>query len=491
MSFKYRFILSFVFLEIFFITLIVSINFFTITNSSKNLINERIQSNITFLEQLVKIPVSIYDIATLDNLVENSTKYMNSFVILDSNDKILSKRYLYDFLTIEQLLQLKSNKSIEINDKSFEIVYKELFEDNIQIGSMYIIFDTSSNYSFIENNKKRTILIILIEILLSTILSYFIGSNLTKKLTKLSEIASIIGKEQKADIPYINSKDEIGILSKSMFSMQESLLNRKKEQKKYTKMLHMQKLELIQANKSKDDFLANMSHELKTPLNSINVISDVMMRNKANNLDERQVKNLEIINKCGKDLLFLINDVLDISKLEAGQIILNNTIIDIKELIRSIYDMFYPQTKVKDVDFVLKIDESLNNIYSDEDRIKQIVKNLLSNALKFTPKGKISLIVKDENENVRIIVKDEGIGIPEDKLEHIFDRFKQVDGSTTRKYGGTGLGLAICKELAHLLKGNITVKSELDKGSSFELELPKNSDLIEGMCILDLKNTHK
>jgi signal transduction histidine kinase len=254
--------------------------------------------------------------------------------------------------------------------------------------------------------------------------------------------------------------------------------------------LEDQKTELIQANKSKDDFLANMSHELKTPLNSINVISDVMMRNRANNLDEKQVKNLEIINKCGKDLLFLINDVLDISKLEAGQIILNNGTIDIKELIRSIYDMFYPQTKVKDIDFVLKIDESLNNIYSDEDRIKQIVKNLLSNALKFTQEGKISLIVKDENENIRILVKDEGIGIPEDKLEHIFDRFKQVDGSTTRKYGGTGLGLAICKELAQLLKGNITVKSELDKGSTFEVVISKNEDLIEGLSILDLKNTN-
>ncbi len=230
-----------------------------------------------------------------------------------------------------------------------------------------------------------------------------------------------------------------------------------------------------------------MSHELKTPLNSINVISDVMIKNRTENLDEKQIKNLEIINKCGKDLLFLINDVLDISKLEAGQIILNNDIIKIKELITSIYDMFYPQTKAKGIDFVLKIDESLESMYSDEDRIKQIIKNLLSNALKFTDKGKISLIVKDEEKNIRVIVKDEGIGIPEDKLENIFDRFKQVDGSTTRKYGGTGLGLAICKELSYLLKGDISVTSELDKGSTFEVVIAKNEDLLHGLNVLSLK----
>ena len=491
MSFKYRFILSFVLLEIFFIVLIVSINFFTISNSSKNLINEKIESNIIFLEQLVKIPLSIYDIATLDDLVESSSKYLNSFVILDNNNKVLSHNYKYEHLSLNQLFKLQSNKSIQIDDKSYEIVYKELFEDDIRIGSIYIIFDTSSSSLFIEKNKKRTLFIILIEIFLSTILSYLIGSNLTKKLTRLSEIAYKIGKNKETDIPYIDTKDEIGVLSKSMFNMQKDLLNRKEDQKKYTKELRIQKEELIQANKSKDDFLANMSHELKTPLNSINVISDVMMRNRTNNLDAKQIKNLEIINKCGIDLLTLINEILDISKLEAGQIILNNESLNVKELMINIYDMFHPQTKAKGIDFVLKIDDSLETIYSDEDRIKQIVKNLLSNALKFTSEGRISLIVKDEDKNIKVIVKDEGIGIPEDKLENIFDRFKQVDGSTTRKYGGTGLGLAICKELALLLKGDITVTSQLDKGTSFELIITKNNDLMTGLEVLSFKKEYE
>ncbi len=486
MSFKYRFIISFVLIEIFFILLIVSVNFITISNSSKKLIDEKIESNTIFLEQLVKVPISIYDMAALDDLVDNSTKYMNSVVILDNSDRVLADNFAYPYLSMPALLKIKENKSMHINDEYYEIIYKQLFEDDIYLGSLYIIFDISSNIQFIENNKQRTLLIIFLEILISTILSYIIGSNLTKKLTKLSDVALKIGKEVRADIPFTNSKDEIGILSKSMYRMQENLIQRNKDLKDSNKILRKQKSELVQANKAKDDFLANMSHELKTPLNSINVISDIMKRNRENNLNEKQIKNLGIINKCGKDLLFLINDILDLSKLEAGQILLNNDNINVKEFFNGIYDMFYPQTLEKNIEFILTIDDKLINIYSDSDRLKQIIKNLLSNSLKFTHNGKISMIIEDLGKDISIKIKDQGIGIPLDKLEHIFDRFKQVDGSTTRKYGGTGLGLSICKELAHLLKGNISVISQVNKGSEFTLIIPKNEDLLKGLEVLDL-----
>ena len=435
------------------------------------------QKNSAELKELSKIVFATTDISGI-SIVDNNS----DFIFLNGN---ISNKFLN-----------KANKDVVLFDESEFFTHKIVFDNSIE---MFFYTKKSDIFNIVWSD----ILLILINMLLSMIILWilfviFTGKYLIKPLNTIIDATNRFDVEEH-EVIEIDLKDlqenELHKLSsvfnkmskrinESYINMQQLTMIREIQKNK----LEDQKTELIQANKSKDDFLANMSHELKTPLNSINVISDVMMRNKANNLDERQVKNLEIINKCGKDLLFLINDVLDISKLEAGQIILNNTIIDIKELIRSIYDMFYPQTKVKDVDFVLKIDESLNNIYSDEDRIKQIVKNLLSNALKFTPKGKISLIVKDENENVRIIVKDEGIGIPEDKLEHIFDRFKQVDGSTTRKYGGTGLGLAICKELAHLLKGNITVKSELDKGSSFEVVISKNEDLKNSLDLLDLKN---
>lgn len=243
-------------------------------------------------------------------------------------------------------------------------------------------------------------------------------------------------------------------------------------------LLKKQKEELKVANKAKDDFLANMSHELKTPLNSISVISSVMKRNKKQNLTEQQIKNLEIIKKSSKNVLSLINEILDLSKLEAGEITLEYTKININDFMQNIYEMILAQTKEKGLKLSLDIDKNLDFIYSDENRINQIIINLLSNSIKFTDSGEIKISVKDDNQLIKIIVEDEGIGIPKEKLENIFDRFKQVDGDTTRKYGGTGLGLAICKELAILLKGDITVSSILNKGSSFELIIPKENNSI-------------
>ncbi|WP_072680290.1 HAMP domain-containing sensor histidine kinase [Arcobacter sp. LA11] len=485
MSFKYRFILSFVLLEIFFILLIVSVNFIAISDSSKSLTKDKIESNITFLEQLLKIPVSIYDTGTLDDLLKSTEdlKYINSIIVLDSTDRILSKKYNFKEEKIEQVLQNKENRELIVNDSTFEIRYKKMFEEETFLGSILIIFDTSSNTKFIKKNKTNTILIVLVEIIISTFLSYLIGSRLTLMLTELTQVAQDIGNKKDVSIPYLDKKDEIGLLSNSLDNMYKQLHESYINLKQLTIIQDKQKRELEQANKSKDDFLANMSHELKTPLNSINVISSVMMKNKDATLNEKQVKNLNIINNCGNDLLFLINDVLDISKLEAGEINLDCTTFNLHETILNIKDMFEPQVKNKNLEFVFKYDENVQIIYSDKQRIKQIIKNLLSNSLKFVEKGAIELIVKDSDKNFSILIKDDGIGIDDEKLLHIFDRFKQADSSTTRKYGGTGLGLAICKELTTLLEGTIKVKSKVGVGTIFKLTLPKNEDKVSNIVL--------
>lgn len=244
--------------------------------------------------------------------------------------------------------------------------------------------------------------------------------------------------------------------------------------------------ELQSAIKAKDDFLANMSHELKTPLNSINVISSVMKKNKDNKLDDKQVKNLEIINNCGNYLLTLIDDVLSVSKLAAGKIDVNYSQISLLDTVNEVYEMFLPQANEKKIKIYFDFDKKIKDIYSDSHKIKQVIKNLLSNALKFVEGGSIYLNVKDEDDYVTIIVKDEGIGIPKDKINSIFDRFKQADSSITRKYGGTGLGLTICKEIIDLLKGTIYVKSEVNIGTSFYVTIPKNLDKLSHMNTLDL-----
>lgn len=301
----------------------------------------------------------------------------------------------------------------------------------------------------------------------------------------------IVIKQLDSDVDFFVSMFESFITKLNLSIM--SCLN-VQEMKEKNQLLKIQKKELEKANKSKDDFLANMSHELKTPLNSINVISSVMKMNKNGNLSKRDIKNLEIIQSSGDYLLEMINDVLDVSKLESGKVVVDYEEIKLKKLLEEISNMFFPQFKEKNINFSFEFDDNIDYIYSDVKKIKQIVKNLLSNAVKFVKDGKsIYLRVKDEDEYVNISVEDEGIGIPEDRFSDIFDRFKQADASTTRKFGGTGLGLAITKELLELLKGSIFLKSRVGLGTTFYITLPKNSNTIKclDMLTLDDKNKEK
>ena len=244
------------------------------------------------------------------------------------------------------------------------------------------------------------------------------------------------------------------------------------------KYLEEQKKELIKANKIKDDFLANMSHELKTPLNSITVISSIMVRNKDNQLNENQIKNMKIIKKCSDDLLILINDILDISKLEAKYLDVFKEKFNVKNLLDELVDSFEEVVKQKNIEIKKDFLGSDFNIVSDEKRVGQIIKNFLSNAVKFTNKGYVQIKMFEFENSIEIDVIDTGIGIENSDIEKIFTRFKQVDDSRTRKFGGTGLGLAISKELANMLSCKIEVSSEFGVGSTFKLIIPKNSDEI-------------
>lgn len=234
------------------------------------------------------------------------------------------------------------------------------------------------------------------------------------------------------------------------------------------------KIKIEEANKTKTEFLANMSHEVKTPLNSIKLISSYMSKNKKGNLNEKDIENLSVILKCGNSLLEMITEVLDIADIENGNIKLIHETFNLNELMQSIKVSVENQVKEKNLNFSFYIDENLQKINSSRTKIKKIVNNLLSNALKFSLEGTISLKILDDNENFKIIVEDEGIGIEPEKITHIFDKFTQIDGSTTRRHGGVGLGLAICKELVNLMNGKIEVESEIDIGSKFIVTLPKN-----------------
>lgn len=251
--------------------------------------------------------------------------------------------------------------------------------------------------------------------------------------------------------------------------------------------------ELEISSKYKSEFLANMSHELRTPLNSILILARILKENRPENLNEDQIKYAGVIHNAGNDLLSLINDILDLSKIESGKVDLNIEKVKPLAISQSMESLFNELARSKKIDFQTALAEDLpKDIVTDQSRVEQIVKNLLSNAFKFTPEyGQISLTIsrpdKDtvyyaerlrntKEEIIGITVKDSGIGIPEDKQKLIFEAFQQADGSTSRKFGGTGLGLSISKELAYLLGGEIQVSSKPNEGSIFTLYILRNNE---------------
>ena len=241
------------------------------------------------------------------------------------------------------------------------------------------------------------------------------------------------------------------------------------------------------ASKYKSEFLANMSHELRTPLNSIIVLSQLLSENKKQNLTGKQVEYANTINSSGSDLLDLINEILDLSKIEAGRIELHPENIDLTEILNQLNMFFKPMVEKKGLNFNLHIDGKVpSGIFADNQRLQQILKNLLSNALKFTEKGNVMLDVRRPADgpelrrtglipetSLAFTIIDTGIGIPQDKLKVIFEAFQQADGTTSRRFGGTGLGLTISRSFAQVMGGDILLKSEEGKGSVFTLLLPE------------------
>ncbi len=234
--------------------------------------------------------------------------------------------------------------------------------------------------------------------------------------------------------------------------------------------------ELALSTKYKSEFLANMSHELRTPLNSILLLSRLMVENADDNLTEDQIESAKVIQSSGSSLLSLIDEILDLSKIEAGKMEVEYEHVALTDLRNDLLNLFLPIVDEKGLELMVELDEGLPSyVETDRLRIEQVLRNLLSNAIKFTPKGQVALTIslqQDDPNYIQFVVKDTGIGISSENQKIIFEAFQQADGSTRRKFGGTGLGLSISREIARLLGGEITVSSTLGEGSTFCLTVP-------------------
>lgn len=271
------------------------------------------------------------------------------------------------------------------------------------------------------------------------------------------------------------SEEELRVQQEELQQTNEELAERSVLLEEKNTEIQKKSEDLELTTRYKSEFLANMSHELRTPLNSILLLSRLLSENNDKNMNEEQIEFAKVIRSSGNGLLGLIDEILDLSKIEAGKMELEFDDVATNEISESLYDLFNQVAKDKNIIFKILADEAPVVIRTDKMRLEQILKNLISNAIKFTSQGNVTLEIKIHPTDDKIIcfsVKDTGIGIPLNKQPLIFEAFQQADGSTKRKYGGTGLGLSISRELAKLLKGEITLKSTPDEGSEFTLCIP-------------------
>ena len=365
------------------------------------------------------------------------------------------------------------------------LVHEKVLEGVIEISSLSEFSDTA--LSLIEQVKAN------ITVALETAKNRARLQELLKQTKSQAEELKV----QHSELENMNSELEaqahkLQASEEELRVQQEELLQTNQELEERTKIveernqlivernieIQQKARELEQSTKYKSEFLANMSHELRTPLNSILLLSRLLAENTKKNLSGEQVEYARVIQSSGNGLLSLIDEILDLSKIEAGKMELEFNEVSLGSIANDLKSLFLPLAKDKNIDFSIHISEDVPSaIETDKMRLEQVLKNLISNALKFTSAGSVAVDVSIASHNSSFIaftVKDTGIGIAKEKQQLIFEAFQQEDGSTRRKYGGTGLGLSISRQLTKLLGGEIKVTSEPGKGSEFIIYIPIN-----------------
>ncbi|WP_455366188.1 ATP-binding response regulator [Kaarinaea lacus] len=348
------------------------------------------------------------------------------------------------------------------------------------LGKIHLEYNSELYHHLIDDAEQRLYIALIAVIILILIVQWKI-SILLKPLNILAHYLESVDLNKAAAVPHPKRKMALEITQ--VWQAVNQLFSRLQLRDEQLKLEHdaaqnalKEKLEAESANKAKSQFLANMSHELRTPLNAIIGYSEMLREEVVDNSHPNLNNDLTKIYTAGKTLLSLINDVLDLSKIEAGKMQLYLEDVKVKLLVDEVLSIIKPMAEKNSDEIELDLDEGIGTIKVDIMKLRQSLLNLLSNAVKFTTGGRVVLQVYrelvNEKEWIKFVVKDSGIGLSDTQVENLFDAFSQADMSTTRRYGGTGLGLAISQKFCRLMGGEISVESELGKGSVFTISLP-------------------
>lgn len=337
--------------------------------------------------------------------------------------------------------------------------------------------ETSELFGPIRNLFINMSSAVLVALLLAFALTTYLILNLLKPLRSLIEVSERVKLGYYSERAAVQTRDEIGELSKSfnemVNSVESDVIRRERDKQVFSSL----KEEAEQANKAKSAFLANMSHELRTPMNAIIGYSEILTEDATDNDHKEYIPDLKKINSAGKHLLQLINDILDITKIEAGKMELDIHEVDLPNIVQEVADTSLTLVNKNSNTLQINSDDRIKNITGDSVKLKQILFNLISNAAKFTENGTITLgykVYENDKNFIDLYVQDTGIGIEKEKINKVFEEFSQEDSSTTRIYGGTGLGLSLVKKFCELMGGSIKLESEKGKGSVFTVTIPRN-----------------
>ncbi len=445
---------------------IVNNNIIKELSIAKNSFEKILQTSIWNLD-IKKINEDIKAILNSNNIIGISIK--------NSDEEIISRVGILPLEEKKHTSYLLQNKEQVVFDNSLEkftfIIEnnKKLLDKKLVIVDFYYSKDIT--YEMIKQNIFLIVVITFLKLfVLFLLFNYFLKKMISKPLKNLIEATKHLDGRNRVFVDTNitnNYHTELNVLTDSFNYMSKKIYDDFESLTKLNTILKKQKKELLEAYEYKNFFLANISHELKTPLNPISLISSTMIKNKDNKYDEVTIENLKIINKASSELNLLIEDILDVTKIEAGEIKVNFQEVNLQIIFNSLISSYKQAINEKALELNYQIQISNLMQVIDVRRVSQVCRNLISNAIKFTNQGSINIILKEDNNYIYFEITDTGIGIDFKDIDKIFTIFKQLDASITRKFSGIGVGLAISKELAKLLEGDIKVLSQKDVGSTF------------------------